>query len=92
MKRIPNVIELGRRPDVIRYVWILLDDKNNFHSGASWSSLHRIMKYHTGPHKMFLVVDTQRNKVFRLSPEKWLETWRPYYFDPNWEFSGEKSK
>lgn len=90
MTRIPNLIELGRRPDVIRYVWILIEKGNSIHTGTAWTALSKALEG-VENYKRFAVVDLRRNIVIDLDPLEWLEMWRPHYFNPDWDIPVEKN-
>ena len=82
--RLPNLVELGRRPDTPRYVWIVVT-KDGINSGAAWRSLERVLEKNKA--KKFLVVDTKTGHSFVTKPKKFMPLWREHYFDPSWEFT-----
>lgn len=80
--RIPNLVELGRSPNPLRYVWLLVGP--TVHAGTTWMGLNRSYKKHPDAHLM--VLRLKLKEIIECTPEEFLEKWRPHYFDPNWMF------
>ena len=87
MERQPNLIELGRRPDPVRYMWIFMMENGTLKSGATWMTLKRASEEcDYDDVKLMKIVDLVENKVYTITdiPEL-LEEWRANYFNPQWD-------
>jgi len=83
MNRVPNVIELGRRPVPLRYSWIATNGQGEIRQGSTWITLKRALE--EMEEVTIRVVDLHRNRVFVLKdPESFLNKWRPQYFNYDW--------
>lgn len=92
-ERIPNVIELGRRPTPLRYVWIAyttIDDVEVNRIGATWATLKR-SREELGDGVVVKIVDIYEDRVHTFAtPELidgFMESWRANYFDDQWELT-----
>lgn len=88
-QRVPNMIELGRRPDPLRYVWTAVAENGDIHTGSTWGSLNRVM----GDKKIdvLYVSDLIGKKVHEFSGakiDKFMDLWRRNYFDPAYYLKG----
>ena len=85
MNRIANLVELGRRPNPVRYVWIMEMKDGSVKTGATWMMLKRAWE-ESDDVKSVKFVDLVKNKVHLVQVfDKFLQTWREHYFDPNWQ-------
>lgn len=83
MSRVPNLVELGRRPAPVRYIWIAVTEENDIRSGATWMMLRRTLEEYEV--KSLRVVDLVTNKVTPINDaDALLEQWRNNYFDFDW--------
>jgi hypothetical protein len=85
-QRIPNVVELGRRPDPVRYVWIV-KTADDVYAGSGYRRLTaNLGKY---PDCEPLVTDTIDLEAIRITDrEHFLTEWRANYFDTSWKYEG----
>lgn len=83
--RVPNLVELGRRPNPVRYVWIVVLGDGSIKSGATWMMLRRTLE--DSDYEVVKVIDINRDKVLNvtLKVKSFMEVWREHYFDPNWQ-------
>ncbi len=90
MGRLPNVVELARKPDKPRYIWIAIWGKGEGGSiesvGMTWTHLDTILKQNRI--KRLLVVDFHLAKTYEISEEfrDFMDQWRANYFDPKWSY------
>lgn len=88
-ERIPNVVELGRRPDPVRYIWFAYDnteDGEEVRMGATWATLRRAQE-EMAHRPMVKVIDLYNDKVhtfFGDEVDEFLDEWRNHYFDDGW--------
>ena len=97
MSRLPNLVELGRRPEKVRYVWVAMMKDGSVKSGATWMTLNRVIEDHTVDGKLygvrkFKLIDLVNDTVIHLSDSalSFLGLWRKNYFVPKWDWSKEK--
>lgn len=91
MERVPNVVELGRRPEDVRYVWIAYTSSEHgsekLRQGSTWITLKRAIE-ELGEDTVVVIVDLVKLKAYQLEdPESFLDSWRPEYFNFDWEAS-----
>lgn len=82
--RVPNLVELGRRPDPVRYFWVARTD-NDLFGGAGYRRLMSILaKY---PETTLLLTDIVDNEVVPVTnKEQFMAEWRANYFDIDWKY------
>lgn len=84
--RIPNVIELGRRPEPCRYVWVIRTEDENVRMGATWGSLKRTLEEEDGNNPTLRVMDLLIDEVVLITDmESFMEDWRVNYFNTRWD-------
>lgn len=90
--RTANVVDLGKRPYFIRYVWIyeveIDEGHNTVNSGTTHQGLQKAHKARPGG--VLKVVDLREDRVEEVkeSFENFLSMWRTNYFNPNWYYKG----
>jgi hypothetical protein len=83
-QRIPNVVELGRRPDPVRYVWINKTEDDVYAGSGYRRLMANLEKY---PDCELLVIDTIDDEVIRIADkEHFMREWRVHYFDTTWKY------
>lgn len=80
--RVPNLIELGRSPSPLKHVWVLVGNK--VHAGTTWVGLYRSSAQR--PRDRCLILNLATGQIFEVEVKKFLETWRPHYFDSSWTY------
>jgi hypothetical protein len=83
--RVPNVIELGRKPNPCRYVWTAYNNEEQLRQGATWVSLKRAVDELEECTVVILDLYTTEAEVIQ-DISQFLEHWRANYFDDAWSF------
>lgn len=84
MERIPNLIELGRRPDDPRYVWILKTGNGQIRQGSTWITLKRALDEVEIQDFEVILVDLKDYDCTALEPDEmegFMQHWRENYWD-----------
>lgn len=85
--RVPNKVELARKPDPVRYTWIVKTDKDIYY-GATWGHLQTV--YENVPEDTeytLLIIDTVEAQCYQVEDfEAFMTEWRQNYFNPEWKY------
>lgn len=86
--RLPNVTELGRRPDKVRFMWVFQLRDGSIKSGATWMTLRSA--HNETPRKdvkSVNFIDLIQKEVQEIHYDNiplLMQAWRENYFDPKW--------
>jgi len=93
----PNTIELAAKPMRVRYLWVLVVERNDsegdrVYSGMTWSGLVKALNRCGWEAEEFKVMDIEENRVIDLPASekvlnKILAVWRKNYFNPDWKLT-----
>jgi len=98
----PNTIELASKPPYVRYLWVLvverdLEEGDKAYSGMTWSGLVKALNRCGWEAEEFKMVDIEHGRVINLPStstvfNKILSIWRKNYFNPEWTLVVKKKK
>jgi len=75
---------IRRRPDVIRYFFLVLSNKGTIHTGTTHARLATIEKEYGIANLLIADVATGVVKTMPIAVEDFLEEWRNNYDDDSW--------
>lgn len=81
--RIPNLIDLGRAPNKIRFVWVYRGPKG-IHTGTTWQGLQRASV--TDRVTTLFLVDLHTESLVTIHDfDTFMERWRVNYYNFSWD-------
>lgn len=89
--RVPNRVELARKPDVPRYIWVAKVKEGDTLMGMTWAHLDNILNEKEVEQITFVDLFITKSYLLKNNFEAFMANWRLHYFDANWQYKQPKS-